>query len=632
MAMGAIRVRLFMTSILMLSSLVGTSLGMAQGGDMLLAFKSSLDSSAVLDSWVPGTSPCSGWLGIYCFDGVVTGIHLSNMALSGRINIDALRNLNGLQSLDLSGNFFSGSLPEFNRLSGLRSLVLSQNQFSGEIPGDYFASMGSLNEVRLSDNNLSGELPESLVLLTGLQELHLDGNQFTGKIPPMDAHKLDSLELSYNRLVGKIPPVLSSFPVSSFRGNLGLCGKPLGPCADETNPETPAQSPLPKKPDWMTDEMLEAFIWTVIILIVIVILLSIIAITTKKKREEEFRGLGKEMLRVGPEGPVSIPKSKSSRIGSITKRLSLSKKDSFGNLVIVNDEKGTFGLADLMKAAAEVLGNGTTGSSYKAVMSNGLSVIVKRLRDMTAVSKDDFDVAMTRFGTLRHPNILTPLAYHYRREEKLLVSQFMPKGSLSYVLHVAIIQPSRLVHDRPGDREARHDDLNWPMRLKIIRGIARGLGFLHSEFATYDLPHGNLKSVNILLTDTYEAVLNDYAFHPLVDTPQSPQVLQAYKAPESSYRLSPKCDVYCLGVVILEVLMGKFPSQYGRGGTDVVEWARSSILQQREVDIIDPALAKDLPSSKNRMLHLLHIGAACSESDPDRRPSITEAIREIEEV
>ncbi|KAI4379964.1 hypothetical protein MLD38_006200 [Melastoma candidum] len=411
------------------------------------------------------------------------------MALSGRINIDALRNLNGLQSLDLSSNFFSGSLPEFNRIRGLKSLVLSENLFSGEIPGDYFASMGSLTE-----------------------ELHLDGNQFSGKIPPIDGHKLDWLELSYNRLVGEIPWDLSRFPVSSFRGNLGLCGKPLGPCADETGPKTPAQSPLPRKPDWMTDEMLEAL-------------------------------------------------------------------------------SGRFD-----EAAAEVLGNGAVGSSYKAVMSNGLSVIVKRLRDMTAVDKEDFDVAMTRFGTLRHPNILTPLAYHYRREEKLLVSQFMPKGSLSYVLH--------------GDREAGHDSLNWPTRLKIVRGIARGLGFLHSEFSTYDLPHGNLKSVNVLLTDTYEAVLNDYAFHPLVDTPLAPQVLQAYRAPESSYRLP----------------------EYGRGGTDVVEWARSSILQQQEVDIIDPVLAKDLPSSKNRMMHLLYIGAACSESDPDRRPSITEAIRKIEEV
>ncbi|KAI4380813.1 hypothetical protein MLD38_006959 [Melastoma candidum] len=616
MAMGAFR--LLLATLIVFSFLVGLSLSDSQEV-ALLAFKDSLDDSTAFASWVPGTSPCSGWIGIYCFDGVLTGVHLQNMALSGQINIDALRNLNGLRSLNLANNFFSGPFPAFNRLGGMNTLVVSQNQFSGEVPGDYFASMGSLKKLWLSGNILSGEMPESLGLLTGLLELHIEGNQFSGEIPQIDSQKITSLDLSYNRLVGEIPSTLSRFDPSSFKGNLGLCGKPLKPCAINETMATPEQSPPPQKPSSTSNEMLG--IWTIAILVVIVILLIVIVFAIKKRKDEDCRAMGKDGLSEGTDGLTPTLKPKSSRISSLTKRLSIGRKDSFGNLVIVNDEKGTFGLTDLMKASAEVLGNGNLGSSYKAVMSNGLSVIVKRLREMTILGKEDFDIAITRLGTLRHPNILTPLAYHYRKEEKLLVSQFMPKGNLSYVLH--------------GDRGASHNKLNWPTRMKIVRGIARGLGFLHLEFSTYDLPHGNLKSSNVLLNDSYEALLNDYALHPLIDTPQAPQVLQAYKAPESSYRLSQKCDVYCLGVVILEIVTGKFPSQYlpnGKGGTNIVEWVQSSISQQLEVEVIDPAMSDDLKGSKHQMLKLLHIGSTCAESDPDRRPTVTEAIRKIEEL
>ena len=123
------------------------------------------------------------------------------------------------------------------------------------------------------------------------------------------------------------------------------------------------------------------------------------------------------------------------RGGGDSRRGSKQGKAGMTDLVVINDERGTFGMADLMKAAAEVLGNGGLGSAYKAVMSNGLSVVVKRMREMNKIGKDGFDAEMRRLGRLRHQNILTPLAYHYRREEKLVVSEYVPKGSLLYVLH-----------------------------------------------------------------------------------------------------------------------------------------------------------------------------------------------------
>lgn len=110
----------------------------------------------------------------------------------------------------------------------------------------------------------------------------------------------------------------------------------------------------------------------------------------------------------------------------------------------------------------------------------------------------------------------------------------------------------------------------------------------------------------------------------------------AFKSPEAILyqQVTPKCDVFCLGVVILEILTGKFPSQYlsnQKGGTDIVQWARSAVSDKRERELIDPEIA-DATNSLADMERLLHIGADCTESNLDQRMDMNEAIRRIEEI
>lgn len=187
-----------------------------------------------------------------------------------------------------------------------------------------------------------------------------------------------------------------------------------------------------------------------------------------------------------------------------------------------------------------------------------------------------------------------------------------------------------------GDRGIAHAQLNWPTRLKIIHGVANGMKFLHSEFASYDVPHGNLKSSNILLTANNEPLLTDYAFYPLINNSQAVQSLFAYKSPEAilNQQISPKSDVYCLGIIILEILTGKFPSQYlnnQKGGTDVVQWVQSAIADNRESELIDQEIA-NATDSIEQMVKLLHVGAACTVNDPEKRIDMKEASRRIEEI
>ena len=89
---------------------------------------------------------------------------------------------------------------------------------------------------------------------------------------------------------------------------------------------------------------------------------------------------------------------------------------------------------DLLRASAEVLGKGTFGTTYKAVMEDGPVVAVKRLKDVT-VSEKEFKEKIDGVGMMDHENLVPLRAYYYSRDEKLLVHDYMPMGSLSAILH-----------------------------------------------------------------------------------------------------------------------------------------------------------------------------------------------------
>ncbi|QCE13588.1 pollen receptor-like kinase 3 [Vigna unguiculata] len=577
--------------------------------ESLLRLKQSLvNADRSLSSWIPNVSPCSGtWLGVVCFNGVITGLHLSDLGLSGPIDVDALAEIRGLRTLSFINNSFSGPIPEFNKLGSIKSLLLTQNRFSGTIPNDFFAPLNSLKKLWLSGNRFSGSIPQSLTRLDLLKELHLEYNSFAGLIPNF-RQQLRSLDLSFNKLEGPIPENLATFTVDSFVGNDALCGKPLVKVCEASNTSYSVASNVGD------EEYGNGWGRKVIVVLMVASLAALLFLFLTRKRRVEFTPVSRSSS-AEEAVEVQVPSSR----GSVSDR----RENKRGDIVMVNEMRGVFGLQDMMKAAAEVLGNGGLGSAYKAAMASGLCVVVKRMREMNKIGKEVFDAEMRQFGRIRHRNIITPLAYHYRREEKLLITEYMPKGSLFYVLH--------------GDRGLSHSELTWPIRLKIVKGIARGLGFLYTEFSTYDLPHGNLKSCNVLLSDDYEPLLSDYAFQPLVNPNVAVQALFAFKTPDfvQNQKVSQKTDVYCLGIIILEVIAGKFPAQYhsnGKGGTDVVQWAHSAVSEGTEAEMIDPELSSNDTNSRNQMVKLLRIGVACTENDPDQRPKMKEAIRRIEEV
>jgi hypothetical protein len=111
------------------------------------------------------------------------------------------------------------------------------------------------------------------------------------------------------------------------------------------------------------------------------------------------------------------------------------KTENIVKLCFVRDDREKFNLNDLLKASAEILGSGFFGSSYKAALQSGTRMVVKRFKQLNNVGKEEFQEHMRRLGRLTHPNLLPLVAYYYRKEEKLLVSDYVEKGSLAVHLH-----------------------------------------------------------------------------------------------------------------------------------------------------------------------------------------------------
>ncbi|XVF86254.1 hypothetical protein PTKIN_Ptkin18bG0025900 [Pterospermum kingtungense] len=587
--------------------------------EVLLTFKDSLANPAALSSWNASTRPCNGdrpnWVGVICVRNTIWGLQMENMGLAGLVNIEILVGLPSLRTISLMNNNFEGTMPDIRKLGALKALFLSNNRFQGEIPDDAFQGMRSLKKVYLADNSFTGKIPSSLTALPKLMILRLEGNQFDGRIPDFEQKTLAVVNVANNQLEGPVPARLSKIDPSMFSGNKNLCGQPLQPCSAPS----PSPSPIPSAtPQPVSPNNKISALEIALIVIVIVLLLAIIAalIFIISQRKQKSKILGKTDVDDSNKVPNynAGEKKVAERTGSITKR---------SDLIFLKDDVQRFDLQDLLRASAEVLGSGNFGASYKAVILSGEAVVVKRYKQMNNVGREDFHEHMRRLGRLKHQNLLPLVAYYYRKEEKLLVSRFIEDGSLASHLH------ANHTLDNPG--------LDWPTRLKIIKGVARGLTYLYNELPSLVVPHGHLKSSNVLLNENFEPLLCDYALRPVINQEQAHMLMTAYKSPEYaiSGRISRKTDVWCLGILILELLTGKFPENYLTASydsnTNLATWVNEMVKEKKSSEVFDD----EMPGTKNNkseMISLLKIGLSCCEEDLGTRPELKEVVQQIEQL
>ncbi|KAI8540925.1 hypothetical protein RHMOL_Rhmol08G0022800 [Rhododendron molle] len=580
------------------------------------------------------SAPCS-FFGVVCSTSSpqrVTEIHLPGATLSGQIPPDTFQNLTLLHTLSLRFNRLSGPLPvSLFSLPSLRSLYLQQNHFSGPIP-DSLSNLTGLVRLNLAGNNFSGQIPPSLNNLTRLATLYLQYNNLSGSIPDLsNIRGLVQFNVSHNDLIGAVPESLSTQPVSAFAGN-SLCGGPLAACSGSPSTDGAIAGVVESKKRRKLSRgaiagiVVGSAIGLLVILAILLLLLCRKKRNTEKLDSKEVDALNRtEIAILGEKSAGDV-----NNVNSLTGNGFGAKKgddDVNGNAsgnVSVSVSKGLvcfgktgreFSLDDLLKASAEVLGKGTFGTAYKAGLEGGMVVAVKRLRDV-AVPEKEFREKIEFVGRMEHENLVPLRAYYYSRDEKLLVYDYMPMGSLSAYLH--------------GNRGAGRTPLNWETRSSIALGSARGITHLHSQGPT--VSHGNIKSSNILLTTSHQPRVSDFGLSQLAGPNSTPNRIDGYRAPEVTdpRKISQKADVYSFGVMLLELLTGKAPT-HNEEGVDLPRWVQSVVREEWTSEVFDMELLR-YNNVEEEMVQLLQLAIDCVAQYPDRRPSMGEVSSRIEDI
>ncbi|XP_042003816.1 pollen receptor-like kinase 4 [Salvia splendens] len=573
----------------------------------LLKFKASItNSAAALSNWNPPIPPCTGskanWIGLLCENGAVAALYLQRLGLEGAIDVAALAQLPNLKILSFFGNRFAGPLPNLALLRNVRAVTLSNNKMSGAIPANAFLGMTALVKLDLDDNVFSGKIPASLAGLPTLLELMLQNNMFQGGLPPFQEGKLMNFSVANNDLSGEIPPSLSHLEASAFLGNKDLCGDPLQRCPNF-------------RLSIGTIVMMLLVVAAVLVVLVVVIVILCRRRATPRQNHDEIANAA-VLVSHSAADPVSDPERGEHPATATADQPNV-------RMTFLREDRDVFDMMDLLKASAEILGSGLFGSTYKAALSERQIVVVKRYRHMGNVSRQDFNEHMRRLGRLSHANVVPLVAFYYRRDEKLLVYDYINKTSLAAVLHGNRSRAGRKV-------------LHWPARLGIIKGIARGLLYLHNDLPSLTAAHGHLKSSNVILDSEQTPLLTDYGLVPIVNQEHAEQHMISYKSPEYKHtgRITKKTDVWSLGILILEILTGRFPADFLKPkkdapDADAATWVES--VAKDEPDVFDADMAAE-SECEAEMMKLLRIGFVCCKAEVEERPDIKEAVQQIEEV
>lgn len=424
--------------------------------EALLSLKSAIDPLNSLP-WHQGSDVCK-WQGIKeCMNGRVTKLVVESQNLSGTLDGKSLNQLDQLRVLSFKGNSISGQIPNLSGLVNLKSVFLNRNHFSGDFP-ESITGLHRLKVIVLDQNQISGPIPLSLLKLTRLYVLYLQDNRLTGRIPPLNQTSLRFFNVSNNKLLGQIPvtPALIRFNTSSFTGNKDLCGEQilspckknleLGPSLSPAYPKEPSLKPSSKysKLIKIIGGSVGGFLLLLICLVLVCCLVckdkngskkgGSIGVGEERNKGRSFGGERGEGLEGGCGGGSGngMDGNNGGRQGVFSW-----EGEGLGSLVFLGagDQLMSYSLEDLLKASAETLGRGAMGSTYKAVMESGFIVTVKRLKDARYPTLEEFRRHMDLLGRLRHPNLVPLRAYFQAKEERLLVYDYFPNGSLFSLLH-----------------------------------------------------------------------------------------------------------------------------------------------------------------------------------------------------
>ncbi|XP_010514548.1 PREDICTED: inactive LRR receptor-like serine/threonine-protein kinase BIR2 [Camelina sativa] len=543
----------------------------------LRGVQSSLtDPQGALKSWNFGNTTVGflcNFVGVSCWNNQenrVINLELRDMGLSGKIP-ESLQYCGSLQKLDLSSNQLSGNIPRelCTWLPFLVSLDLSNNELNGEISPD-LAKCSFVNSLVLSDNRLSGQIPVQFSALGRLGRFSVANNDLTGRIPAFFSSP--------------------SYSSDDFKGNKGLCGRPLSSSCGGLSKKNLAII-IAAGVFGAAASMLLAFgIWWYYHLK-----------WTRRRRGGLTTEVGVSSLA------QRLRSHKLTQVSLFQKPL---VKVKFGDLIAATNNF----------SSANIIVSTRTGTTYKALLPDGSALAVKHL-STCKLAEREFRYEMNQLWELRHPNLAPLLGFCIVEEEKFLVYKYMSNGTLHSLL------------------DSNGVELDWSTRFRIGLAAARGLAWLHHGCRPPIL-HQNICSSVILIDEDFDARIIDSGLARLMvpsDNNESSFMTGdlgefGYVAPEYSTTMlaSLKGDVYGLGVVLLELATGvKALGGEGFKGS-LVDWVKQLESSGRITDAFDENIRGK--GHDEEILKFVEIACNCVSSRPKERWSMFQAYQSLKAI
>ncbi|VAI77708.1 unnamed protein product [Triticum turgidum subsp. durum] len=565
--------------------------------------------------------------------GQLSELYLQQNNLSGPIPV-ALAQCNKLHTLNLSCNSFDGTIPkELFTISTLaEGLDLSHNKLSGHIPVE-IGKLINLSPLDISNNLLTGEIPSTLGDCLHLESLHLEGNLLDGRIPQSFAalKGISDMDLSRNNLSGQVPDFFEAFSSLSL---LNLSFNNLeGPMPTggifqnaskvfvQGNKELCAVSPLLRLPLCHT------------------------AASQQRHRFHILKIMGLSALvlvMLSCIGLIFLKKGKKA------------KQEDHPSV----EELKKFTYADLVKATngfslANLVGSGKYGSVYKGIIeSEEHAVAIKVFKlDQPGATKS-FVAECQALRSTRHRNLVRVITVCSTsdltgNEFKALLLEYMVNGNLESWLHPTL-------HEHHLKRP-----LSLGSRIAIAVDIAAALDYLHNHCMP-PMTHCDLKPSNVLLDDVMGACVGDFGLTKFVHSYTSsridgstslvgPRGSVGYIAPEYGFgsKISTEGDIYSFGVIVLEMLTGKRPTdEMFKDGLSLYNFVEKS-FPEKIGEILDPRIIPyyaDQDGEAGRavdqenhhqmagmscIIKLVKIGLMCAAETPKYRPSMQDVYVEV---
>ncbi|XP_052186835.1 probable serine/threonine-protein kinase PBL28 isoform X2 [Diospyros lotus] len=274
-----------------------------------------------------------------------------------------------------------------------------------------------------------------------------------------------------------------------------------------------------------------------------------------------------------------------------------------------------------------LIGKGGFGRVYKGTLRSGKVVAIKKMdlpQFKESEGEREFRVEVDVLSRLDHPNLVSLIGYCADGKHRFLVYEYMQNGNLQDHLN--------------GIGEVK---MEWPLRLKVALGAARGLAYLHSSSdGGIPIVHRDLKSTNILLNTNFEAKISDFGLAKFMPEGEEAYVTArvlgtfGYFDPEytSTGKLTLQSDVYAFGVVLLELLTGRRAVDLNQGPND-----KNLVLQVKHIlhdkkklrKVIDPEMSRSSYTVES-MAMFANLASRCVRSESSERPSMAECVKELQ--